>query len=259
MMRILLWGEYGARDAESRKLSPARCSHMPGGALCSLTWPVGRTTRCAPLEPVGRDRGPFIRCCIPRRVSGCRPGRHSSRGRMASSQPGALTAPLRTCPGRSPPPGLRCEPTGIPPDAADHGQYERPWYRRCPPPDRRLAVPRRSTMVHPRVGIPRFRGVFRLPHTPHIPPPYYRRSRLEILANNRIHPERLTPRESGVFPPEEGQRGSSSVPGGRFCRPTESAGNHGVMDSARVSSGPRNACLLTGHSSYAGDIAITSN
>ena len=102
------------------------------------------------------------------------------------------------------PAGLGRQPARVPPDSASRGHQERPWCRRRPSPQRWLAVPCLSTMVRPCVGISRFRGVFRLPHTPHIPPPYHHRSRALIrMRTARIDPETACVAQRDVIPPEE--------------------------------------------------------
>src|SRR5436190_19518344 len=78
-------------------------------------------------------------------------------------------------------------------------------------------------MVRPCVGIPRFRGVFRLPHTPHILPLTIAVQGLEIHANNADRPRTAYAARSDVFPPGRGWWGSSSVHGGRYREPGEAA------------------------------------
>jgi hypothetical protein len=115
------------------------------------------------------------------------------------------------------PPGDGCQPAGIPPDPAGRSNQARPRCRRRPSPQRWLPVPGRCTMMRPCVGSSWFRGVFRLPHTPHVPPLAGHRSRARIHTDNRIDPETACAAHRGVIPPGRGRRGTSSVPGGRLA------------------------------------------
>src|SRR6266480_1900322 len=114
-------------------------------------------------------------------------------------------------------------------------------------------------MVRPCVGIPRFRGVFRLTHTPHISPLPSPFKGWKSMRTTRTGPERLTPREATSSPPEEGGGVPPPSPAAATADPPSLPSNHGVMDSARLSSGPRNVYHLTGHSSSTADFTITSN
>ena len=176
--------------------------------------------------------------------------------RLAEPSP----ARARYAPGsRSPPSGLWREPPRIPLDAADRGHYERPWCRSRPSPDRRLAVPCLGTMMRPCVGRPRFRGVFRLPHTPHVLPLTIAIQGLEIHAKNPNQPRMAYAARSGVFPRKRAA-GFLLHPRRPYLLGPPSLPVIIVSWILReCPADPRNVYHLTGHSSYAGDSTITSN